>query len=114
MTKRKRPRYGNPSRQAEENLRRGSSRPGADFRFLHPDEVSSLAGGAGFNQLARPNCSECGAPVEWLTGDQAAAKGIDLAEALQFLGVDGISEPDVWRCTSCGEYGVMGPTEVGF
>lgn len=113
MTKRKRPRYGTPSRQAEEDARRGYSRPVSQVRYLSPDQLASFDGDAGFNQLARPHCDECGSPVEWLTGEQATARGIDLAGALEFLGVDAIPGPGVWACTSCDKFGVMGPSEAG-
>ena len=87
MTKRKRPRYGNPSRQAEEDARRGYSRPVSQVRYLSPDQLASFDGDAGFNQLARPHCDECGSPVEWLTGEQATARGMGLPRILLTLEV---------------------------
>lgn len=64
------------------------------------------------NRLMRPACIQCGAPVDWLTGDGATARGIDLAQAMEFMEITPIPNRDVWVCTRCGEYGVMGGLEV--
>ena len=62
-------------------------------------------------QVMRTHCSECGAPVEWLTAAEARNRSIDIGPALQFLG---ISEPaEVWTCPRCNNFGVMGPSECG-
>lgn len=65
--------------------------------------------GALLAQTMRTHCTECGAPVEWLPAEQAATRGIDLAPALELLG----EAAEVWACTRCDNYGVMGPTEYG-
>ncbi len=62
-------------------------------------------------QLMRTHCTECTAPVQWLTDDQARARGIDLAPALDFLGINRSDE--IWTCTRCDNFGVIGPTEHG-
>lgn len=62
-------------------------------------------------QVMRTHCNECGAPVEWLTAEEANARSLDLGPALQLLGV---SEPaEVWACPQCANFGVMGPSEYG-
>ena len=66
------------------------------------------------NRLMRPACSQCGAPVDWLTGDEGTALGIDLAQAMEFLEITAIPNRDLWVCTRCGEHGVMGGLETGF
>lgn len=75
---------------------------------------SDSAGPVGFNQMARKSCSECGASVEWINGDEASQRGIDLEDAMQFLGLASVPGRDVWACTRCDNYGLMGPTEMGF
>jgi hypothetical protein len=60
------------------------------------------------NRLFRPACSECGAPVDWLTGDEATARGVDLAQSMEFFEIAAIPNRDVWVCTRCGEHGIMG------
>ncbi|GGN03827.1 hypothetical protein GCM10009721_34020 [Terrabacter tumescens] len=60
----------------------------------------------------RTNCTECASPVEWLTAEQISERGIDLGPALQFLGQT--EAAGVWACTSCDNFGVMGPTVGGF
>ena len=50
------------------------------------------------------------APVRWLTADEAQAAGIDLGPALAFF--EGTAD-EVWACTACNNFGVMGPTEQG-
>lgn len=112
MVKKKRPRYGNPARQAEENGRRDrADKALTSVRFLTPEDLDELSGdlAGGFNRLARPSCSDCGGPVEWLTGHEAATKGIDLSEAMEWLGVSEVPGREVWRCTQCGHFGVMAP-----
>lgn len=84
--------------------------PSATVRSIRPEDVSAFGG---FNQLARSSCDNCGAAVEWITGDEAAGRGIDLTDALEFLDVSQVVEKDVWVCTSCDNYGVMGPAEAG-
>lgn len=64
-----------------------------------------------FNQMARQSCDNCGSQVEWLTGPEAEKRGIALGGAMQFLGVDAVPGRDVWACTNCDNYGVMGPAE---
>lgn len=60
--------------------------------------------------LMRTHCPECAAPVEWLNPEQVGDRSIDLGPALQFLGE---TEPaEVWACTRCDNYGVMGPTNT--
>ena len=63
----------------------------------------------------RRTCSACGAPIVWLTLDEArqdAKLAQDLAEAASWLGgpVD-----SVWRCTrsSCDEAGFFGAPQFG-
>jgi hypothetical protein len=64
--------------------------------------------------MMRPAFTQCGQTVEWLTTEQAAALGIDLTAALAFLDFPPGQQPDVWACTGCSEYGVMGDIEPGF
>ena len=78
------------------------------FAKSRPLKVDSM------NRLVRPACSQCGAPVDWLTGDEATARGVDLAQPMEFLEMTAIPNRDVWVCTRCGEYGVMGGLETGF
>lgn len=63
--------------------------------------------GAQLAHIMRTHCTECAAPVEWLTADDATHRGIDLSSAVAFLG----EAAEVWACTRCDNYGVMGPTE---
>jgi len=65
-------------------------------------------------QMMRPACTQCAKPVEWLTTEQAAGRGIDLTAALAFFDLPPGQHPDVWACTGCSEYGVMGDIEPGF
>ena len=67
-----------------------------------------------FNQMARKSCSECGAPVEWVTGAEAESRGHDLTGGLEFLGLDSVPGKDIWVCTKCDNFGIMGPTEGFF
>ena len=60
------------------------------------------------NRLMRPSCNQCGAPVDWLTSNEATAQGIDLAQAMEFFELTSIPNRDVWICTRCGEHGIMG------
>lgn len=76
--------------------------------------LGAPGGLAGFNQMARTSCSECGAGIEWLTGAEATQRGIDLDGALEFMGVSEVTGRDVWVCTRCDNFGVMGPPEFGF
>ncbi len=62
-----------------------------------------------FAHIARTQCDNCGSPVEWITPAEAQSRGIDLAPALTFLGVDSTNE--IWACTHCDNYGAMGPTQ---
>lgn len=66
-----------------------------------------------FNRLARKSCSECGAPVKWVDVDAARAHGMDVHEALGFLGVSSTYDVECWVCTACDNAGVMGPTSTG-
>ena len=43
-----------------------------------------------------------------LTGDEATARGVDLAQSMEFFKIAAIPNRDVWVCTRCGEHGVMG------
>jgi hypothetical protein len=61
-------------------------------------------------QIMRTHCTECQAPVQWLSVDEASARGIDLGPALTFFGA---AVEDVWACTGCSNFGVVGPTEFG-
>lgn len=107
MTKRKRPRYGNPARQAQVN-----ANPLTSIRPVLPSDLNAALGSSdGFNRIVRTNCDECGAPVEWITGAEAEKRGIDLAGGMEFLGVTDIPGNDVWLCTSCDSDGIMGPAE---
>jgi hypothetical protein len=83
----------------------GQSRTKRDRRRAQPDALT---------QMMRPACTQCGQPVEWLTTEQAAAGGIDLTAALAFFDLPPGQHPDVWACTGCSEYGVMGDIEPGF
>jgi hypothetical protein len=110
MTKRKRPRYGNPARQSQAN-----AKDVPDIRLISPDELrASLGAPNGLNRLARSSCDECGAPVEWVTGVEAEERGVDLAGGMEFLGVTDIPGKDVWLCTNCDNFGIMGPAESDF
>ena len=62
--------------------------------------------------LMRTHCTECGSSVQWLSTEEARQRGIDLAPALQFFGED--KPADVWVCSSCDNFGVMGTTVGGF
>jgi hypothetical protein len=61
----------------------------------------------------RPGCSQCGSPIEWLTTEQAATRGIDLGPALAFFELERGEQADVWVCTRCNEFGVMGAMQFG-
>lgn len=60
-------------------------------------------------QIMRTHCTECGSPVQWLTVEEAQARGIDLGPALALFEGDA----EVWVCTACDNFGVMGGTEYG-
>ena len=60
------------------------------------------------NRLFRPACTQCDAPVDWLTGAKATARGVDLAQSMEFFEIAAIPNRDVWVCTRCGEHGIMG------
>ena len=64
-------------------------------------------------QIMRPSCSQCGSPIEWLTTEQAAERGIDLGPVLAFFELEPGDHADVWACTRCTEFGVMGPVDFG-
>lgn len=105
MAKRKRPKYGNPARQAD------SAQELTRVQFLTPDEAGQvLDAPSGINQLARRSCDECGSPVEWLTGTEAQERGLDLAGGLEFLGLSDLPGKDVWSCTNCDNFGDHGPS----
>lgn len=61
-------------------------------------------------QVMRTHCTECGSPVEWLTGDEALHRGIDLRPALELLDTPDV---EVWACTACENFGVMGGSQFG-
>lgn len=112
MAKRKRPRYGNPARQADVD----ATSAGRDREMLQATPAGPYDGGLTnseeFNRAARRACGECGAPVTWMNAAAARGRGVDLTEALRLLGVDDIAGDDVWVCTSCSNFGVMGPSET--
>jgi hypothetical protein len=66
-----------------------------------------------FNRVARKSCSECGAPVRWVDAAGAREHGMDVEEALGFLGARSVDEVECWVCTVCDNAGVMGPTASG-
>lgn len=62
--------------------------------------------------IMRSHCEQCSAPVTWLVAEQVRERGLDLGPALEFLGE---AQPaEVWACTACDNFGVMGPTMGGF
>lgn len=69
--------------------------------------------GSMFNRMARKSCSVCGAPVKWVDVEAAKAHGMDVQEALGFLGVASTDEVECWVCTACDNAGVMGPASAG-
>jgi hypothetical protein len=75
------------------------------------DDGATFGAPDDFNRLARPTCDECGSSVEWMTGAEAEARGVDLAGGMEFLGVTDIPGEDVWLCTKCDNYGIMGSPE---
>lgn len=65
-----------------------------------------------FNQMARKSCSACGAPVRWVDAAAAEVHGMDVEEALGFLGST-VDQVEWWVCTACDNAGVMGPATAG-
>lgn len=63
--------------------------------------------------MVRPDCSECGANVRWVSSEEAASAGFDTAEGLAFLG-HAAEDVDIWLCSrwpECQGAGLM-PREV--
>jgi hypothetical protein len=52
--------------------------------------------------------------VECLTGTEAQERGLDLDGGLEFFGLSDLPGKDVWRCTNCDNFGIMGPAESSF
>lgn len=98
---------GNRRKSRAERRAKAGEITGLEFGRVDPAGHAVTLGG--FNQMARSNCDECGAPVEWLTGAEAEARGVDLSGGMEFLGVDEIPGKDVWACTRCDNFGIMGP-----
>lgn len=69
-----------------------------------PPTVTPLA------HVMRTRCPQCNERVRWITVEEAQNNGVDLASALAFF-EDAADE--VWVCTACDNFGVMGPTEHG-
>lgn len=80
---------------------------------LHGGRRPQQTAGSVFNRLARKSCSECGAPVKWVDAEAARAHGMDVQEALGFLGVSSADDVECWVCTGCDNAGVMGPASAG-
>ena len=51
------------------------------------------------NRLFRPACTQCDAPVDWLTDAEVTARGIDLAQSMDLFEITAIPNRDVWVCT---------------
>jgi hypothetical protein len=68
---------------------------------------------SGFDRAARRACDQCGAPVRWTDGDSARAHGMNVEEAVSFMGVPE-ADMQFWVCTKCDQSGVMGPPQFGF
>lgn len=66
------------------------------------------------SRTARQACDQCQAPVKWVGAEEAKAHGMDVTEALGFLGVSSAEGLDIWICTRCDNGGVMGKAEGGW
>ena len=74
---------------------------------MHPADLLRASGGdAGLNRMMRKTCTECGAPVKWVDATAAAEHGLDVDQALQFIG-GADSSAEFWVCTSCDNAGVL-------
>lgn len=76
---------------------------------MRPQRTPQTSGSV-FNRLARKSCSECRAAVRWVDVEAARAHGMDVEEALGFLGVSCAEDVECWVCTACDNAGVMGPS----
>ena len=85
---------------------------------IHPGELAAsgmtFGSDASFNHAVRKSCSERGAPVKWVDAEAASAHGLDVDQALQFVGARSAQEVEFWICTSCDNAGVMGGASSSF
>jgi hypothetical protein len=74
----------------------------------------ALGTGARLNRAVRKSCSECGASVKWVDAEAASAHGLDVEQALQFVGARSAQDVEFWICTTCDNAGVMGGASSSF
>jgi hypothetical protein len=104
---------GNKKKPPRQRRQRPAVHPGELMR-RDAGEVSLPPGlDAAFNRAARKSCSECGAPVRWVDAAAAAEHGLDVDQAVQFLG-GSAAGLEFWVCTSCDNAGVMGGGMASF
>ena len=91
--------------------------PAASVRWLDDDDadtLSALTTPGGFSRLARSTCDECGgSDLVWsdLAGLQAAVSEDQRARVDEIAGFVGPGA-EAWRCTTCGNFGVLGGFEA--
>lgn len=89
--------------------------PAASVRWLDDaDTLSALTTPGGFSRLARSTCDECGgSDLVWsdLAGLRAAVSEDQRARVDEIAGFVGAGA-EAWRCTTCGNFGVLGGFEA--
>jgi hypothetical protein len=67
----------------------------------------------------RPSCSICDAPVRWLPWDRAVDllgpdRLVEMRSGLETVDDEALVVVDVWACTSCDQFGMLGGASGGW
>ena len=65
------------------------------------------------NRMFRKSCSDCDGPITWTDEEGARNQGMDVDQALAFMGAAAGTPLEWWVCETCGNAGLMGPPAFG-
>jgi hypothetical protein len=65
------------------------------------------------NRMFRKTCPDCGGAITWTDESGAREHGMDVDQALEFIGAPRDGSLEWWICETCGNAGLMGPPALG-
>src|SRR5688572_26786091 len=78
-----------------------------------PWKASDIPSPTAVNRIVVSTCHYCGSAVDWLDTNRARAIGMDLASAVESLGVSSVDQLDMWICIRCEGGGILSRRALG-